>query len=327
MNTSTAMSGIDVVITHETNHLAPSQLRDPTAAALTHDLLPEPAQTEHSITLTRLDQVALAASEGSSKTTNIALSPSVVLAFVGPRPVVLESSPTTAFEIASASSPSPGDLRRSPHTRGIELGSQRRDLAFERRDLTTRNRQLLRSPGQRLIGPRRTPRIFTTGRDLRHDRRDRGPADPGASLLGAVWPHGRPSLSRNPSSNAATRPQSPMSERQHHDRRKHLGRRRARERAAAYASRGEDGHLGRRDRTDDHRRPRTRSTGRPAHRRRRRGRPPAKNDRHAGRRWEQVSVLPRGLDPDRSVRHIHVLVPRIAGRDAPARPLAGTTHS
>ena len=88
--------------------------------------------------------------------------------------------------------------------------------------------------------------------------------------------------------------------------------------AAAYDARGEDGHLGRRDWADDHRRPRARPASRPARRRRRRGRPPAKNDRRAGRRREQVSVLPRGLDPDRSVRHIHVLVPRIAAQDAPA---------
>ena len=98
-----------------------------------------------------------------------------------------------------------------------------------------------------------------------------------------------------------------------------LARAERRERAAAaYDAPGEDGHLGRRDWANDHRRPRARPTRRPARRRRRRGRPPAKNDRRAGRRREQVSLLPRGLDPDRSVRHIHVLVPRIAAQDAPA---------
>ena len=79
-------------------------------------------------------------------------------------------------------------------------------------------------------------------------------------------------------------------------------------------ARGEGVRLGERDRADDHRRPPAGPAGGSTHRRRRRGRPPAQNDRREGRRREQVSLLPRGMVPDRSVRHIYVLVPRIAGR-------------
>ena len=42
------------------------------------------------------------------------------------------------------------------------------------------------------------------------------------------------------------------------------------------------------------------------------GRPPKTIDLR-GRRREQLSLLPRGLGPEGSVRDIHVLVPRIAG--------------
>lgn len=42
------------------------------------------------------------------------------------------------------------------------------------------------------------------------------------------------------------------------------------------------------------------------------GRPP-KDDRRARRRRKHVPVLPRGLGPDRSIRGMRVLVPRLAG--------------
>ncbi len=83
---------------------------------------------------------------------------------------------------------------------------------------------------------------------------------------------------------------------------------------AASDARGEGARLGASDPADDHRGARSGPLGG------RRievdaveGRPP-KDDRRARRRRKHVPVLPRGLGPDRSVRGIRVLVPRLAGR-------------
>jgi hypothetical protein len=77
---------------------------------------------------------------------------------------------------------------------------------------------------------------------------------------------------------------------------------RVRERQVILPSRETNGHCGARGRP----------AGGPAPRGRRRGRPPAEDDRRAGRRREHVPVRPRRVDSSRPVRRLQLPVPRLA---------------
>jgi hypothetical protein len=99
-----------VVVAPEADHLASGQPLDVPGELRLRNTLPAPAEIEHGLPLARVGERLPAVREAvlarALEDDEDAVLRRVVFALVGPRPVVRASAPTTAFEIAAASSPS-----------------------------------------------------------------------------------------------------------------------------------------------------------------------------------------------------------------------------
>src|SRR5690242_1476544 len=124
-------AGSDVVVAHEADQLAAGQLLDLAADVGLQDAPPPPPHDTHGPPSAGVHGPLLAPLGPALSTKKTPFSPSVVCAFVGPRPVVRASALTTVVEIFAASAPS-GHWRslliaalRSrvpPRSRGLDRG-------------------------------------------------------------------------------------------------------------------------------------------------------------------------------------------------------------